>query len=69
MTITRTEIPKRKQARTNYSILDLNDYMVILGTVNPTGKKIKSLQDMFSTYLFVNLKAEKIRALAVRHQQ
>lgn len=28
-TITRTEIPRKKQARAKYSILDLNDYMVI----------------------------------------
>lgn len=29
MTIIRTEIPRRKQAKANYSILDLNDYMVM----------------------------------------
>lgn len=28
MTVTKTELPRRKQAKANYRTLDLNDYMI-----------------------------------------
>ena len=67
ITITRTEIPKRKQAMANYSILDLSDYMTIWSYEELLIQQRKqSRPNVFS--ILINLRAERLQALAVRYQ-